>query len=249
MCTTCPSSTGGPSKAFTPAGACGLQPIRLPVAHWARASARAVHRCLAQDEAFATGSYCCALGSLAVRETIKKLVHSQMPPTLGNITECLRREGVEEPASKTLLNLCHMFSDTMCLWVPEEGDMSIVLLEEPLPPLPEKIIQELHMAVVRRLKHKSNMMNLACMREAADPSSRDWAEELARDGVTTLMIKNLPTSLQQPQVMDEIDNTGFGGKYDFFHMPGNFTGHHKSLGYAFLNLKDVQSMKYNMARH
>ena len=200
-----------------------------------------------------SGSLFCVLSESfskpEVRETIKKLVHSQMPPTLGNITECLRREGVEEPASKTLLNLCHMFSDTMCLWVPEEGDMSIVLLEEPLPPLPEKIIQELHMAVVRRLKHKSNMMNLACMREAADPSSRDWAEELARDGVTTLMIKNLPTSLQQPQVMDEIDNTGFGGKYDFFHMPGNFTGHHKSLGYAFLNLKDVQSMKYNMARH
>lgn len=178
-----------------------------------------------------------------VRETIKNLVHSQVPPTLSNITECLRREGVGEPACKALLNLCHIFSSTFCLWVPEEGEVSIVLLEEPLPPLPEKTIQDLHMAVARRLPHKLNMMNLACMREAADPSSRELAEELARDGVTTLMIKNLPTSLQQPQVMDEIDNTGFGGKYDFFYMPGNFTGHHKSLGYAFLNLKDVQSMK------
>lgn len=185
-----------------------------------------------------------------VTEVIKNLVHSRVPATLGNITECLRGAGVGEPACKALLNLCHIFSSTFCLWVPEEGDVSIVLLEEPLPPLPEKIIQRLHMSVARRLKHKLNMMNLACMREAADPSSRELAEELARDGVTTLMIKNLPTSLHQPEVMYEIDNTGFGGNYDFFYMPGNFTGgHHKSLGYAFLNLKDVQSMKYNMARH
>eukprot|EP00913_Durusdinium_trenchii_P025488 g23926.t1 len=55
-----------------------------------------------------------------VRETIKNLVHSQVPPTLSNITECLRREGVGEPACKALLNLCHIFSSTFCLWVPEE---------------------------------------------------------------------------------------------------------------------------------
>lgn len=30
----------------------------------------------------------------------------------------LRREGVQEPASKALLNLCHSFSSTFCLWVP-----------------------------------------------------------------------------------------------------------------------------------
>ena len=69
------------------------------------------------------------------------------------------------------------------------------------------------------------MASWACKHEGGtfDQSSCDWAEDLARKSVTTLMIKNLPTKLHQSHVVEEIHDTDFCGKYDFY-MPGSFKG-------------------------
>jgi hypothetical protein len=51
---------------------------------------------------------------------------------------------------------------------------------------------------------------------------------------TTLMMRGLPCSFTQDQLMDLIDTRGFAGVYDFFYLPhcGNSTS---NLGYAFIN--------------
>ena len=53
--------------------------------------------------------------------------------------------------------------------------------------------------------------------------------------VTTLMIHNLPTTLSQEDVRDQLDNDGFGKLFDFLYVPFNL----KTMsicGYAFINL-------------
>lgn len=56
--------------------------------------------------------------------------------------------------------------------------------------------------------------------------------------VTTLMIRNLPTSLSQSALIEELDASGFAGLYDFVYMPSVFdTGEGK--GFAFVNLVSV----------
>jgi len=52
--------------------------------------------------------------------------------------------------------------------------------------------------------------------------------------ITTLMIRNLPHSLTQPELLDEVDSCGYAGFYDFCYLPHKFAKH-KNLGFAFLN--------------
>jgi hypothetical protein len=51
---------------------------------------------------------------------------------------------------------------------------------------------------------------------------------------TTVMIRGIPCGFTQEQLLDQINQAGFEGKYDFFYLPraGNS---HSNLGYAFVN--------------
>lgn len=55
-----------------------------------------------------------------------------------------------------------------------------------------------------------------------------------------LMIRGLPCSLTQQEVINILDNTGLQGKYNFFYLPkaGNSVS---NLGYAFVNFVDADS--------
>jgi RNA recognition motif-containing protein len=56
--------------------------------------------------------------------------------------------------------------------------------------------------------------------------------------ITTLMIRGIPCSFSQEELLSVVDSAGLAGKYDFFYMPraGKTTS---NLGYAFINF--VQS--------
>jgi len=54
------------------------------------------------------------------------------------------------------------------------------------------------------------------------------------DGVTTLMIKNVPNKFNKITLLLEIDQLGFAGKYDFFYMPMDLVNK-CNVGYAFIN--------------
>jgi len=54
--------------------------------------------------------------------------------------------------------------------------------------------------------------------------------------VTTMMLRNIPNKYTQTKLLQEIDECGFAGTYDFFYLPMDV--HNKSnVGYAFVNFK------------
>lgn len=57
---------------------------------------------------------------------------------------------------------------------------------------------------------------------------------VASGPITTLMLRNLPHSLTQAELLEEVDKNGYDGLYDFCYLPHKFAKH-KNLGFAFLN--------------
>jgi len=62
-----------------------------------------------------------------------------------------------------------------------------------------------------------------------DPSEAAW------DGVTTIMIKNIPSRCHQEEVLEAIAQFGFASRYTFFYLPKK-TGKMLNYGYAFIGL-------------
>eukprot|EP00927_Polykrikos_kofoidii_P042783 TRINITY_DN36839_c0_g1_i2.p1 TRINITY_DN36839_c0_g1~~TRINITY_DN36839_c0_g1_i2.p1 ORF type:complete len:965 (+),score=172.66 TRINITY_DN36839_c0_g1_i2:385-2895(+) len=67
------------------------------------------------------------------------------------------------------------------------------------------------------------------------------ATQLQNRGVSTLMLRNLPHSLTQKRLIEELSNSGFSGLFDFCYMPSMF-GTGNSKGYAFVNLTSPEAL-------
>ena len=51
---------------------------------------------------------------------------------------------------------------------------------------------------------------------------------------TTVMLRNIPNRYSQVSLLEEIDQEGFKGTYDFFYLPMD-TQNRTNVGYAFIN--------------
>lgn len=74
--------------------------------------------------------------------------------------------------------------------------------------------------------------------QAAHPMSLlGVSQHAARDGRTTVMLKNIPNNYTRSMFLEMLDQHGFVGLYDFVYLPCDF---HRdaNLGYAFVNLID-----------
>eukprot|EP00927_Polykrikos_kofoidii_P063066 TRINITY_DN57875_c0_g1_i1.p1 TRINITY_DN57875_c0_g1~~TRINITY_DN57875_c0_g1_i1.p1 ORF type:complete len:301 (-),score=43.53 TRINITY_DN57875_c0_g1_i1:21-923(-) len=69
------------------------------------------------------------------------------------------------------------------------------------------------------------------------------------DGVTTLMVRNLPENITQKDLVAELNDSGFLGAFDFCYMPSTFrTGRGKS--YAFINfISDSVARSFALTWH
>eukprot|EP00930_Biecheleria_cincta_P036076 TRINITY_DN2476_c1_g1_i3.p1 TRINITY_DN2476_c1_g1~~TRINITY_DN2476_c1_g1_i3.p1 ORF type:complete len:735 (-),score=168.82 TRINITY_DN2476_c1_g1_i3:380-2584(-) len=192
-----------------------------------------------------------------VQHAVKALFSADKLPTVDAVQRMLRSAGVPAQILPAVLNVCVIYSNTFCLWVPPEGEISIVLLEEPLPPLEPEMVDafDKHVAklLTERLSAKKSRMKVELQSSIPPPAegrtsnkstglsfnvkevlpigtgkisladvesaSLELAVELRRQGVTTLMMKNLPQNASQAEVVEELHKTGFEGCYDFFLPP------------------------------
>lgn len=72
----------------------------------------------------------------------------------------------------------------------------------------------------------------ACKAESGSPKVLDNSGTR-----TTMMLRNLPSSLTRANLLDILDDKGLGCKYDFVYLPIDFVSG-ASLGYAFVNFVD-----------
>lgn len=74
------------------------------------------------------------------------------------------------------------------------------------------------------------------------PDAQGTSCEDVVNGCTTLMIKEVPLSYTQRNLMREINLSGFRGKYDFLYLPTDMRKH-TNRGFAFINMVSEESAK------
>mmetsp|Transcript_137844 Transcript_137844/g.344094 ORF Transcript_137844/g.344094 Transcript_137844/m.344094 type:complete len:482 (+) Transcript_137844:82-1527(+) len=69
--------------------------------------------------------------------------------------------------------------------------------------------------------------------------------------VTTMMLRNIPNKYTQNTLLQEVDEIGFAGSYDFFYLPMDV--HNRSnVGYAFINFvapEDAEAFRRTFSEH
>ena len=76
------------------------------------------------------------------------------------------------------------------------------------------------------------------LKKAQPDDPRAQKEKTAND--TTLMIRCIPRSFEQCDMMSFIDSKGFAGRYDFFYLPMDARGR-ANRGFAYINLMSTEA--------
>jgi hypothetical protein len=95
-------------------------------------------------------------------------------------------------------------------------------------------------------------INLAKKNKIAKHSTSATNEKMrrsimAKDEVTTLMIRNLPYTLSLEELLMALDATGFKDMCDYCYLPHNFL-RHTNQGFAFVNFISVEATRAFMVQ-
>lgn len=78
----------------------------------------------------------------------------------------------------------------------------------------------------RKLSHQ-------CVPKKTD-FGKTFGDEIERDKITTLMVRNIPNMYTRSMLMEELDSLNFQGEYDFIYLPMDKSTQW-NVGYAFVN--------------
>jgi len=78
--------------------------------------------------------------------------------------------------------------------------------------------------------------------KVADPGRVEPGKGQLEEGITTVMMQNLPKKIQQSDLISELDWCGYAGLYDFLYMPSSYVDRRR-LGYAFVNFLDSKTAR------
>uniref|UniRef100_A0A7S1WVJ7 RRM domain-containing protein n=1 Tax=Alexandrium catenella TaxID=2925 RepID=A0A7S1WVJ7_ALECA len=67
-------------------------------------------------------------------------------------------------------------------------------------------------------------------------------QQAAKQGLTTVMLRNLPNDYTRGMLQKLLEKRGFAGKYDFLYLPTDFS-RKAGLGYAFVNMLSEDGAK------
>jgi len=122
------------------------------------------------------------------------------------------------------------------------GDMKDCVHDDLTPPLIESIPSSVPCfskvsAPIDTVHHR--------MEESYAPvapvKARKLADVLIGQGVTTLMIRNIPAGVTQKRFLAELTRYGFGGSFDFVYLPCCFESK-TSKGYGFINFISSEAL-------
>lgn len=89
--------------------------------------------------------------------------------------------------------------------------------------------------------------SLRITRESTPEDMSLSSEAPSLDGVTTLMLQNVPNHCTRSMLEGILDREGFRGQYDFLYLPCEF-GTKSCFGYAFLNMVSSDAV-HALSRH
>jgi hypothetical protein len=129
-------------------------------------------------------------------------------------------------------------------WPPLEDDSALhhYALHEPAPhaTLPQEHWQQPQQRRNASDQFNANFTNGICKSHSKKKQDLKKLSPPPEDysGITTLMIRGIPCSFTQEDLLSIVDNAGLKGKYNFFYMPkGGSTG--SNLGYVFINFTET----------
>mmetsp|Transcript_46082 Transcript_46082/g.107749 ORF Transcript_46082/g.107749 Transcript_46082/m.107749 type:complete len:293 (-) Transcript_46082:63-941(-) len=73
------------------------------------------------------------------------------------------------------------------------------------------------------------------------PKDTDLSANVTDEPPTTAMLRNIPSKFTQGSLLEEIDDEGFAGLYDFFYLPMDVRNK-TNVGYAFVNFLQPDDM-------
>jgi hypothetical protein len=204
---------------------------------------------------------------------VETLYKEKTRPLVRNVQRLLYLRGIAKRIVQCVIGICVRFPKKFEIWLPPDMHPCILLPWQSVEQAgldSEKHCQARYeydfLAELAAWVHKTPVQSHAKMQQLTESSTEVKSNEKKKDSaaaskqpvlnssgsaraVSTLMLRNIPVSLSNARLEQEIQDSGFDGAYDFIHCPRDINKG-SGAGYAFVNFisPDLAS-KFALAWH